>query len=96
MQDRILDLPEKLQARFINLTARMLEYGPNLGLPHTDSLGDGIFELRLKGSEGIARALYCMTIGKKIIFLHCFVKKSQKTPLKELRLAKLRMREIKE
>jgi phage-related protein len=37
-----------------------------------------------------------MTIGKKIIFLHCFVKKSQKTPLKELRLAKLRMREIKE
>ena len=96
VQDQILELPETLQARFVSLTARMIEYGPNLGLPHTDSLGDGLFELRLKGSEGIARVFYCMMTGKKIFVLHSFVKKSQKTPLKELRLARLRMREVKE
>ena len=43
-----------LQARYISLTDRMIEYGPNLGLPHTDAFGAGLFELRLKGAQGIA------------------------------------------
>ena len=54
VQEDVMALPVTLQARYINLTRRMMEFGPNLGLPHTDAFGGGLFELRLKGAEGIA------------------------------------------
>lgn len=47
VQEEIMNLPVTLQARFIGLTNRMMEHGPNLGLPHTDAFGGGLFELRL-------------------------------------------------
>ena len=93
--EQIFELPLSLQARYIGLTQRMVEYGPHLGLPHTDSFGGGLFELRLKGAEGIARVFFCTMVGREIVMLHSFIKKSQKTPDKELKLAKLRMREYK-
>jgi phage-related protein len=95
VQDDILNLPVTLQARYIALTDRMIEYGPNLGLPHTDAFGGGLFELRLKGAEGIARVFFCTMVEQEIIILHSFIKKTQKTPEKELKLAKKRMRELK-
>jgi len=86
----------KQDSRHINLTRRMTEFGPNLGpLPHTDAFGGGLFELRLKGAEGIARVFFCTLIDKDIVMLHCFVKKSQKTPAKELNIARNRLQEIK-
>ncbi len=51
--------------------------------------------LRLKAEEGIARVFYCTTVGKKIVMLHQFMKKTDKTPLRELETARRRMREIK-
>lgn len=71
-------------------------HGANLGEPHTQAVGDGLFELRLKGAEGIARVFYCTRVGKRIVMLHSFVKKSQKTPLKERRIAETRMKEVKD
>ena len=53
-----MGLPVTLQARYIGLTSRMIEYGPNLGLPHTNAFGGGLFELRIKGVEGIARVFF--------------------------------------
>lgn len=88
VQEDILSLPISLQARYIVLTDRMIEYGPNLGLPYTDAFSDGLFELRLKGAEGIAKVFFCTMIGQEIVMLHSFVKKTQKTPDKELKLAK--------
>ena len=88
-------LPVTLQARYIALTDRMIEYGPNLGLPHTDAFGGGLFELRLKGAEGIARVFFCTMVEQEIVMLHSFMKKTQKTPEKELKLAKKRMKELK-
>ena len=96
VQNDILDLPDKLQARYLQLTDRMLIYGPNLGEPHTKSLKDGLFEIRMKAKEGIARAFYCTLKGKEIHILHVFVKKTQKTPPKELKLARKRLKEVKE
>ena len=90
-----MSLPVTLQARYIGLTQRMLVYGANLGLPHTDAFGGGLFELRLKGVEGIARVFFCAMTEKEIIMLHGFVKKTQQTPAKELKLAKQRMKELK-
>jgi len=95
VQEDIMNFPVTLQARYIGLTQRMLVYGPNLGLPHTDAFGGGLFELRLKGVEGIARVFFCTMTEKEIIMLHSFVKKTQKTPAKELKLAKQRMKELK-
>jgi phage-related protein len=95
LQAEIMALPVTLKARYIGLTARMMEYGANLGQPHTEAFGDGLFELRLKGAEGIARIFYCTLVGRKIVMLHCFVKKTQKTPVKERKIAEKRMKEIK-
>ena len=96
VQENIMNLPKTLQARYIALTERMLEHGSNLGLPHTDAFGGGLYELRLKGSEGIARVFFCTMVEKKIVMLHSYIKKTQKTPEKELVIAKQRMKEFKQ
>ncbi len=72
----------------------MLEFGANLGMPHTRPMSNGLFELRVKGREGIARVFYCTKIGKRIIMLHAFIKKTPKTPSKELHKAEQRFKEV--
>jgi len=95
VQEQIIELPDTLAARYIVLTRRMLAIGPNLGEPHTKPMGNGLFELRLKGAEGIARVFFCMLIGKRIVMLHSFIKKTDRTPKRELEIAQDRMKEIK-
>ena len=89
-------MPAGLLARYLRYADRMEVYGPDLGMPHTRAMGKGLFELRLKAAEGIARVLYCTIIGKKIMILHQFIKKSDRTPPKELVLARRRMKEVKD
>jgi phage-related protein len=96
LEEDILNLPDGLLARYLKLTDLMCEFGANLGMPHTKALDGGLLELRVKGKEGIARVFFCTKIGKKIIMLHSFVKKSQKTPKNQLRIAKTRMSEVME
>ena len=90
----VLALPSGLLARYLRLTDLMLEFGPNLGMPHTRSMGDRLFELRVKSKEGIARVFYCTQVGENIVMLHCFVKKTQKTPNRELKIARRRLKEV--
>lgn len=96
VQDEILDLPAGFLARFLRYADRMELYGPDLGMPHTRAMGDGLFELRLKAVEGIARVFYCTMIGKRIVILHQFIKKIDKTPPKELAIARRRLKEVKD
>jgi phage-related protein len=58
-------------------------------------MGGGLFELRLKAAEGIARIFYCTVVGRRIVVLHHFVKKTEKTPRKELEIARRRLKEVK-
>ena len=95
LQQAILDLPRGLLARYLHLTDRMVEYGPDLGMPHTRAMGSGLFELRLKSQEGIGRVFYCTVVGSRIIMLHQFVKKTERTPPRELAVARKRMKEWK-
>ena len=95
VQQQILALPDRLAARYIVLTRRMVSLGPNLGEPHTKAFGGGLFELRLKGAEGIARVFFCTLVGRRIVMLHSFVKKSEKTPPREQEIAERRMKEVK-
>lgn len=90
----ILSLPDTIVAKYIKLAELMTKFGANLGMPHTKALGDGLFELRLKGQEGIARVFYCTVIGNEIVMLHSFVKKTDKLPPRELKLARVRLKEI--
>jgi phage-related protein len=59
-------------------------------------MGEGLFELRLKAAEGIARVFYCTMIGKRVVMLHQFTKKSEKTPPRELVIARRRLKEVKD
>ena len=58
------------------------------------SMGGGLFELRIKAAEGIARVFYCTVIDRRIVVLHQFVKKTDKTPPKELEIARRRMKDL--
>ncbi len=86
-------MPEGFLSRFIRYAERMEIYGPDLGMPHTRAMGEGLFELRLKAAEGIARVFYCTVVNRKIVFLHSFVKKTDKTPPRDLKVARQRMKE---
>jgi len=94
VEAELLALPAGFLARFIRYAEKMEHYGPDLGMPHTKAMGDGLFELRLKAGEGIAGVFYCTLVGKRIVMLHQFIKKTDRTPAKELNIARLRKKEI--
>lgn len=87
-------LPKSIKAKFIAIMDRMQAYGPDLGLPFTKAMGNGLFEIRAKGQEGIGRGMFCIMANHKILILHVFIKKTQATPKKELTLAIKRQKEI--
>ena len=95
LEAEILALPAGFVARFLKYAERMELYGPDLGMPHTRAMGQGLFELRLKAADGIARVFYCTVVDRRIVMLHQFVKKTDKTPPKELDIARRRMKEVK-
>jgi len=86
--------PASINASYVRIAEQMVASGPNLGLPYTRSFGDGLFEIRAKGEEGIGRAFFCSLVGQRIVILHGFIKKSQQTPQKELKLARKRLKEV--
>jgi phage-related protein len=94
VEEVILDMPPKLSARMLKLLELIESHGANLGEPHTKSISDGLFEIRAKAKEGIGRSLFCYLDGTNIVVLHAFVKKTQKTPKKDLDLAFERMKEV--
>lgn len=96
LESEILAMPAGFVARFLHYAERMETYGPDLGMPHTRAMGEGLFELRIKAAEGIARVFYCTVVNRRIVMLHHFVKKTDKTPRRELATALRRMREFKD
>ena len=96
LEKEILELPAGFVARFLRYAERMEVHGPDLGMPHSRAMGKGLFELRLKAAEGIARVFYCTIVAQRIVMLHQFIKKAEKTPRKELEIAQRRMKEMKD
>src|ERR1700742_941320 len=84
----IAALPADMQARFLRLAERIAAAGlQSLGEPHVKHLVGKLWELRLTGRDGIARALYVTATGRRVIVVRAFVKKTQKTPRSEIELA---------
>jgi phage-related protein len=86
--------PVDVLADYARLVELLAEYGPNLRLPHSRAFGDGLFELRPRGRSGIGRAFYCFRVGRRVVVLHAFIKKSQQTSERELKLARKRLKEL--
>ena len=86
-------LDKKMTAKLIGLMELLEEKGPELREPYSAPLEDGIFELRCKLGSNITRTLYFFYTGKKIVVTNGFVKKTQKTPPRELKLAKERRKD---
>ncbi|MBI2593265.1 type II toxin-antitoxin system RelE/ParE family toxin [Candidatus Daviesbacteria bacterium] len=63
--------------------------------PLSKHLESGLWELRVKAGTDILRILFTFEKGQRIIFLHIFIKKDQKTPAKELEIARRRLKELK-
>jgi len=90
-----LSFPKGVLANFLHIVEMIEECGPALGLPYTKSLGNGIFEIRAKGTEGIGRSIFCTVKNREVIILYSFIKKTQKTPNKEMGIARKRLKEVK-
>lgn len=81
-------LDPKMHAKVLREIDLLVENGPELRLPHSRPVGDGIFELRIKQSSNISRVMYFFFIRNKAVLTNGFIKKTQKTPKKEIELAK--------
>ncbi len=87
--DTFIDsIDNKMKAKILMGIRLLKENGNQLREPYTKHLEDGIFELRAKVGNDISRVLYFFVIGRKIVFTNGFIKKTQKTPRKEIELAK--------
>ena len=88
-------LPVSLRARLLRMMELIEAVGlANVHAPHVAHLEDKLWEMRAKSAEGIARAIYVTATGQRIVIVHIFVKKSQKTPAKALTLARQRAKEV--
>jgi phage-related protein len=84
----LAELPKDLRAKYLHIAEMLEEFGPfQVREPYVKSLGDKLFEMRMKGKSGIARAIYTPASGQRLVVLHAFVKKSQETPRSAIRLA---------
>ncbi len=93
--DEANDQPTDIRARLERLTEVIEEHGPDLLPPKTVShLRDGLWELRLKGKDGISRALYVTRREQRLIIVRVFTKKTRKTPPREIKLALARAEEV--
>ena len=85
-------LAADLQARFIHIAELLESFGPQqVGLPHIRPLGRKLWEMRMTGRDGIARAVYAAVQNRRLLVLHVFVKKTQTTPRKALQIAHQRL-----
>ena len=86
--------PVGILADYLRMIELLAEFGPELRMPHSRALGDGLFELRPRGAEGDGRAFYCYISGKRIVLVHAVIKKSEKTTYRDLVLARSRITEV--
>jgi phage-related protein len=89
-------LPTDMRSRFVRVSGLLEQFGPqDVGMPHIKSLGDKFWEIRVSGRDGIGRGIYIYASEKRIIVLHVFIKKTQKTPLTALEIATRRAKQAK-
>lgn len=96
VKEEIERWPAGVLADYARLVEFLMDFGPHLTMPHSRALGDGLFELRPRGREGIARALYCYAARQRVVILHATIKKTRALSVQDLRTAHQRMKEVRD
>jgi phage-related protein len=92
----LLVLIAEMRARFLRIAEMLETFGPQqVGLPHVRPLQGKLWEMRMQGRDGIARAVYAALQGQRLVVLHLFIKKTQATPHKALETARKRLESLK-
>ncbi len=91
----LLVLPTDMQTRFLHIAELLESFGSQrVGMPHIRPLEGKLWEMRITGRDGIARAVYVARTGQRLTVLHVFTKKTQKTPRKAIETAQTRLRSL--
>ena len=95
VEAEVESLPDDMRARLVRISHLIEEQGLEfIGMPHVRHIEGPIWEMRLKGRAGIARALYVTAVQRRVVILRVFVKKTEKTPRREIELALARAQKI--
>lgn len=91
-EPELQSIPADMQARFLHIAELLESFGPHkVGMPHIRPLEDKLWEMRMRGKDGIARAVYAAIQGRTLVVLHVFVKKTQTTPRAAIETARKRL-----
>jgi phage-related protein len=89
------DLATDVRQRFLRIVELIERHGPAaVHEPYVKHVEGKLWEMRMKGKDGIARAIYITAKGERVVVLHAFVKKTQKTPQRALEIARERAKEV--
>ena len=95
VEEEFRELPKDIRAKFTSIAELIEEKGLHqVGMPYVRHLQDKLWELRAKGKDGIARGIYVTASAKRVIILRFFIKKKEKTPKKEIKIALARLKEM--
>jgi phage-related protein len=97
LEEWLETIPSDIKARILRIIDMLREYGPsNVREPYIKNIKGykKLYEIRAKGKDGIARVFYFTWQGQKIVLLHGFMKKTMKTPSREIDVAVQRMAEV--
>ena len=84
----LLSLDTKMRAKMVNTISILQDNGYELREPYSKYLSEGIFELRSRVGSDITRVLYFFYVDSRIVLTNGFIKKTNKTPIKEIEKAK--------
>jgi phage-related protein len=91
------ELSADLRTRFVHISNLIEEFGlERVREPHVKHLRGPLWEMRLKGKDGISRAIYVTATGRRVVVLRVFTKKARKTPKREIELALKRAKEVRQ
>lgn len=94
-EEEFENLPEDIQAKLIRISELIEKYGLNqVRMPYVRHLQRKLWEMRGKGKYGIARSIYVAAAEKRVVILHVFLKKTPKTPQKNINIALSRLKEV--
>ena len=89
-------LSDDVRQRFLRISELIEKHGrAAMQEPHVKHLEGKLWEMRMKGKDGIARAVCVTAVGERVVVVHAFAKKSQKTPMRALEVARQRAKEVK-
>ena len=95
VDDELRALPADMRARFVRTCRLISAVGlERMGAPHVRHLTGPLWEMRMTGRDGISRALYVTVRDRRVVVVRVFVKKTQRTPGREIALALRRAREV--